>query len=719
VVQGVTELEQHARAENTVDGAARALRASPYFRGLDEASLRLLGEAARWQTFAAGELLEPGTSPAGGGRLYVLAGGLVSASTPPDPDGVAEILGDEGPGSAFGGPLAGDDDVAVYRAVEAVEAYVWEQRDLERLLAGNDELRRELGTRLSLRARRTEIVDLLHRTPLFRHSSRSAVRWLLGAATLIRAADSTVLFREGDDADSMFLIVSGAVSIFREDAPDLLRQLRRGDFFGEIALARRSTRNATAVAESACEVLVIPHDVFDLLQQRSAAFREAIASAVTMRLASDLASRPDPELVWVVNTTPRRTRDLAALVAAALREVAVPVVEPVALGPGARVAGLIEAGRSEGAAYVVCFSEGGDLADEIVDRAGGVVYFSTDAARPFRRGMALPHRVHHVVVPDGTPASLPLIRRNAYLLPLPPGAEASRLDDLPPPVRRALGRIVRAVAHRTVAVALGGGGAWGYAHVALLRGLERARVPVDMVVGASAGSLVGAFYASQGLAGLDRLVAARRELAVAALAGLVTVSSLDLFLRRHVPERRIEELPLPLATVAVEPQTGREKVFRHGPLVDAVRASCSLPGVFGRALPGADRYLDACVRNNVPVSYCTEADADFIIACDVVPAPRASAAVRRSGVRARALELFQVNRVTDTVRSLYWLASDSARIDADLADAVFTPALGEFFPWEFHRGDAIVERAEAQLEEWVAGTRARYDALGRVARVDG
>ncbi len=107
-----------------------------------------------------------------------------------------------------------------------------------------------------------------------------------------------------------------------------------------------------------------------------------------------------------------------------------------------------------------------------------------------------------------------------------------------------------------------------------------------------------------------------------------------------------------------------------------------------------------------------------MIACDVVPAPRASPGLRRRGVRARALELLQVNRVTDTVRSLYWLASDSARADMELADAVFAPDLAEFFPWDFHRGAAIVERAEAQLEEWLAATRARYEALARTSRVD-
>jgi predicted acylesterase/phospholipase RssA len=139
--------------------------------------------------------------------------------------------------------------------------------------------------------------------------------------------------------------------------------------------------------------------------------------------------------------------------------------------------------------------------------------------------------------------------------------------------------------------------------------------------------------------------------------------------------------------------------------------------VFGRPLLGGDRYLDGGVRHNVPVTHCADADADFVIASDVVPPPRASRDMR-SGLTGLALELLQVNRVTDTVRSLYWLASDSGRAQAGLADALFSPDLSDFFPWDFHRADAIVERTEEQLDEWLLATRARYDAFAR-AGADG
>lgn len=704
----------------TVDRAARparaagAFRASPYLRGFPEPWLRRLRRAAVLKTLAAGDVLagEVGTP-----CLYLLAEGEVSASTPPDPDGVSEIVGIETPGSVFGSTvITGEEDALVYRAVGAAQAYVWELPALLRLFGEVDGLRRELETRLSLRMRRSELVDLLRRTPLFRGTSQSLVRRLVESATLGWFESGTTVCRQGDAADAMFLIISGEVAFFKDGAPDLLRQLHRGDFFGEIALVRQSIRTASAVASTDAEVLIVGKETFEALYRRSSSFRQAMQSTAELRLESDRSGRPDPELVWLVNDSAWPTTRVAAVLADALRAVEIQVAEPRNLRAGSGVSDALEAARRERAEYVLCFSDGAVVeraGREIADRAGSVVHVTEDVSTPFPYEWPSLLRVLLVVVspPEATRAPQPF-RGDAFTLSVPPRLHDATLDELPADAQRVLLRLARAIARRRVGVALGGGAAWGLAHVALLRGLERARIPVDLLVGVSAGSLVGAFYASQGLRGLDRLVGAKLELAATTIAAIGTTSSVDLFLRRHIPETRLEELALPLAAVAVEARTGREKAFRHGSLAAAVRASCSLPGVFGRPLLGGDRYLDGCVRHNVPVRYCTDADADFVIACDVVPPPNASRETR-AGLSGALLELFQINRLTDTVRSLYWLASTSGELQAGLADALFAPNLSEFSPWDFHRADAIVAKADEQLEEWLVATRARYQALSR------
>jgi predicted acylesterase/phospholipase RssA/CRP-like cAMP-binding protein len=706
--------------------AASALRASPYFTGLGEASVRQLARAASHRTVPATVELEVEAGPAGTPCLYLLAAGDVSVSTPPERDGVSEVVAHEGPGSAFGSPqITGEEDVRVYHAVGPVEAYVWEQPALERLFGEHEGLRRQIETRLSLRRRRSELVDLLRRTPLFKHSSQSLLRFLVESSTLGWFEPEDVICRQGDEGDSMFLIVSGEVAFYQDEVAGPLRQLHRGDFFGEIALTQHSIRTATAVVVSNSEVLTVGRQAYDVVYRRSSTFRHAVRLTAELRLAADTAGEPDPELVWLVNDTSYLSANVAALVASSLKEVVGQVAKPRRLDERHGVQAMLAAGRRQRAAYVLCFSEGTvdrALGREVADAAGTLVYFTEDPAAPFPYQSASHHRVHHVVVSEagGSPEAH-AVRRDAFTLrALPSEIDGGSLDRLTADTQGALRRIARAIGHQRVGVALGGGAAWGYAHVALLRGLERAQIPIDMIFGVSMGSMVGAFYASQGLDGLDRLVDARLELSAATLAAIGTTSSVDLFLRRHIPERRLEDLALPFATVAVEARTGRERVFRHGSVAAAVRASCSLPGVFGPHILGGRRYLDAAVRNNVPASYCMEADADFVIACDVVPSPRASRDMpSERGLRALLLELSQVNRVTDTVRSLYWLAGDSGRRQATVADALFAPDLPEFYPWDFHRARAIIEKTEPQLDDWLAATQARYRALSRTWRTSG
>src|SRR6266542_3263412 len=319
----------------TIDRAARsvrvasALRASPYFRGLSDPWLRLLGKAASRRALSPGEELEPEVGPADTPCLYLLVAGEVSASTAPDTEGISELVGHEGPGSVFGSAtITGEEDVPVYRAVGPVQVCVWELPELERLSARSDELRRQLETRLSLRRRRSELVDLLRRTSLFRGASHSLIRWLVASATLDRVEPGRVICRQGDEGDSMFLIVSGEVAIVQDASPDPLQQLHRGDFFGEIALIRQSTRVASAVAVSNSEVLTVGKEAFDVLYRRSASFRRAVRMTAEMRLEANVSRDPDPELIWLVNDTARPTEALAGLVVGALRDVVGHVAEP-------------------------------------------------------------------------------------------------------------------------------------------------------------------------------------------------------------------------------------------------------------------------------------------------------------------------------------------------------------------------------------------------------
>jgi NTE family protein len=186
---------------------------------------------------------------------------------------------------------------------------------------------------------------------------------------------------------------------------------------------------------------------------------------------------------------------------------------------------------------------------------------------------------------------------------LPPAA--------PPPPRKLV-----------VGLALGGGAARGFAHIGVIKMLEASGIQVDVVAGTSAGSVVGALYAS----GMDAFAMQQVAIALDEASirdvrlfggGLVQGRKLQDYVDRLVRQRPIERLQRPFAAVATELESGQRTVLRHGDTGVAVRASCSVPGVFEPAPIGGRHYVDGGVVSPVPVDAARELGADFVIAVDV------------------------------------------------------------------------------------------------------
>ncbi len=173
-----------------------------------------------------------------------------------------------------------------------------------------------------------------------------------------------------------------------------------------------------------------------------------------------------------------------------------------------------------------------------------------------------------------------------------------------------------------VALALGSGGARGFAHVGVIKALEDAGIVPDIVTGASSGAVVAALYAS----GRDA-----RELERVALEvekgdlvdfvlfgkGWVKGEALQEFVNRMVGGRPIERLARPFAVVATESRRGRMIVFNHGDTGLAVRASASVPNLFVPPVINGEEYVDGGLSSPVPVRLAREMGADIVIAVDV------------------------------------------------------------------------------------------------------
>ncbi|MBP1474948.1 patatin-like phospholipase family protein [Frateuria sp. MAH-13] len=173
-----------------------------------------------------------------------------------------------------------------------------------------------------------------------------------------------------------------------------------------------------------------------------------------------------------------------------------------------------------------------------------------------------------------------------------------------------------------VGLALGGGAAKGFAHIGVIKMLEASGIHVDVVAGTSAGSVVGALYAS----GMDAFAMQQAAISLDEASirdvrlfsgGLVQGKKLQDYVDGLVRQRPLERLKLPFAAVATELETGQRRVFRHGDTGQAVRASCSVPGVFEPVAIGGRHYVDGGVVSPVPVDAARELGADFVIAVDI------------------------------------------------------------------------------------------------------
>jgi NTE family protein len=173
-----------------------------------------------------------------------------------------------------------------------------------------------------------------------------------------------------------------------------------------------------------------------------------------------------------------------------------------------------------------------------------------------------------------------------------------------------------------IALALGGGAARGFAHIGVIKALEAQGIVPDIVVGTSAGSVVGALYAS-GMSGFDlQKVALQMEEDMVTGWGLpnrgvLTCEKLQTFIYQKVGNRTIQQMPRPLGVPATDLQSGELVLFRRGDTGMAVCASSAVPGVFQPVEISGRDYVDGGLTSPVPAQSARAMGADFVIAVDV------------------------------------------------------------------------------------------------------
>lgn len=417
---------------------------------------------------------------------------------------------------------------------------------------------------------------MLDAPTLFAGLERGEVDRVLGLAASKTFPAGAIVLAEGDSPSGLYLVDAGRADVLVGE--QLIGEAGPGDVLGEVSLLTGRPVSATVRARDRMEVRVVSAEAFAELAASSPRLLHNLGSILAERLAQSDRRRTARRADRVIGVRGAEASLLDALAASIARH----------------------------------------------SRRHVEVVTEDDPTARDRAVRDLLPRAAHVVV------ALP-----ADAAP-PPGCEqvlsAAQLDEAD------VGRAVRRLLGFQVGLALGGGAIRGWAHVGVLRVLERAGIPVDYIAGTSVGAGVAALHAEalspdEVEAALAR-AAARLVRPPTSRRALLSDRGLRAGLRAHFAEKRIEELPLPLGVTAVDLVTERELVLTDGPIWQAVVASCAIPGVYPPQRVGPHLLVDGGVLNPIPTNVVADFGADVVIA---VKLTRPAAASSRTGAGGRGV----------------------------------------------------------------------------------
>lgn len=252
-----------------------------------------------------------------------------------------------------------------------------------------------------------------------------------------------------------------------------------------------------------------------------------------------------------------------------------------------------------------------------------------------------------------------------------------------------------------IGLALAGGGAYGIAHVGVLKVLEDIQLPIDIVVGTSAGSIAGAFWVS-GISGTNMARLARRTewwfLAkpVAFKSGLMSSHGIEQWVSRVTHNKGFQDLQKKFAATATDFSTGELVILDSGNLAKAVRTSCTIPGIYQPVDYDGRLLVDGGVVQNLPAQTCKALGADLVIGVDLHS------------------NLVESDTPTNVVMSLIHAANILQRqhelIQLQAVDVVIEPKVGVLSQVNFKAIDKFIEigieagqQSLTQLEIVLAG----------------
>jgi len=597
-------------------------------------------------------------------------------------------------------------------------------------------------------------------------------------------AKDAIVTRIGEPGDVFYVVLEGELEVWdSSDPPRRTGTLSRGDYFGEMALLQGGKRTATVTVSRRAKLLSVHKDAFDHLFLKNPKAIEYFARVLSKRLAGltrgDRGRRSTTTIAVASKQGRRGETVLSTALCAVLKKLTGTEVLLVEVRHGeeqqATVAKLLRddlevlptkivrdltasasgpamlkislAADLQANAYgdllstlvsklsdsftFIVFDLGSDRpsliesANEYSDIFVGIVDAPEDDAGVEARRSLKVHKVINLFNPTSRP--VPISSSEPFVIPFHPALGLPPLDAAQYIVshpRSNVGlpvyRLARKMLGASVGLALGGGAAFGLAHLGVLKVLQAKDVPIDLVAGCSQGSIIAVGYA----AGLDvaemieiaRTLGIRRNFLFASdptfflqpgiLAGQRFLTMMRPYLRGR---ERFEELLLPCRTVATDIETGERVAIGSGRLETAFRASSSVPMVLAPLRVGERVLVDGGVADPVPAEIASEMGADLTVAVNVVP-PLKRGVETAVSYWYRRLNAF--NPLTYVIEnqqdlpSLFDIVMNSMQVlqyelgnfKAITADVLINPDLSDFTWIEYYRADELIARGEEAAE---------------------
>jgi len=600
--------------------------------------------------------------------------------------------------------------------------------------------------------------------PAFRGLGEAERKQVAERVREIALEKGEIVYRAGDDADALYLVVAGAVEVL--DGERVITRYGPGEVFGEAVLVPGERRAMTTCVALDAVLLVLERGYLErllalhpsLYGRVSALLARRLKEAVRAALATTQPRSSEIVVLQGWRSEVERRAFLGALAGALELELGRAVAIVTVASATRSSAGVTRSDRPD-AVVLGEASERGALRERVaaelalratqapvvlaaVDDAlvaleadlvclADTVLVRVEDGRPAERDTASGRLVF---VHDGRAGSRPSLSGNDLVsLPI---EESGR--------GRVLGRLARHLTRRSVGLALGSGAAWGFAHIGVLDVLEREQIPIDVVAGASMGAIVGGHYALGFTpARLEEIATSVRNIPdIVRILPRLLYLAVDFNVRRPglfagdhfqrvleslgpIKGSTFADLETPFRAIATDVGTGASVELADGHLSDAMRASFSAPWIFSPFRIGEHILIDGGMSDPVPAATVRSMGADLVIGVNVVP-PVYPQAQNPLEVALRALERVNPmafgnptrlpNSFDVVVRTLQIMQHELGNVRAGEADLLINPDLREYWVLEFWRAAELIEQGRRAAEAELPAIRSKLDALrGRIA----